>query len=310
MESSPKIYPFHLKTDMSPSLPPKVSPTASLQRKLRAEVKRVKRKLDREQSGVSTYFDHFIVGESRRLDRMLNESARSLPDAGHLVGLLTNQSRTRKRRVVGWDVRVRESAQWQRLPWELTPAQMASTQGVDHCLTWRGHPLFKAAFDFALYPMLIWELKPATIIELGTGPGAGAAWLADITRTFGLSTEIVTVDINAPALRVPGVTYVQGDCRQLEDVGLRAGWDPLAHPLLVIEDMHVNTAEVLRYFWRRLRGGDYLVVEDSTAKRDDLAAFAADVGDELGVDTFYTDFFGRNMTSCLDSIFVKRGARG
>ena len=36
----------------------------------------------------------------------------------------------------------------------------------------------------------------------------------------------------------------------------------LAHPWLVIEDAHVNTAQVVRRLFRYMTAGDYLIVED------------------------------------------------
>ena len=45
------------------------------------------------------------------------------------------------------------------------------SQGTAACLTWKGAPLFKSVFDFAILPMLLWELKPATVFEIGLRHG-------------------------------------------------------------------------------------------------------------------------------------------
>ena len=46
-----------------------------------------------------------------------------------------------------------------------------------------------------LYPMLIHELQPKTIIELGAFNGGSAVWLADHLELFGIEGRIYSVDI-------------------------------------------------------------------------------------------------------------------
>jgi len=81
--------------------------------------------------------------------------------------------------------------------------------------------------------------------------------------------------------------------------------DAAPHPWLVIEDAHHNVAAVLAQFHAFLRKGDYLYVEDSEIKRDDIRQFLAERGGCYLVDTGFTDFFGRNATCALDSIFLR-----
>ena len=45
--------------------------------------------------------------------------------------------------------------------------------------TWKGVLLEKDPMQIAAYPMLIYELQPKTIIELGALKGGSAIWLAD-----------------------------------------------------------------------------------------------------------------------------------
>jgi hypothetical protein len=69
---------------------------------------------------------------------------------------------------------------------------MAASQGLTECLQWKGMPLFKSVYDFSLYPMLLWTLRPKTIVELGSGSGASALWLADTAAAFGLDKRTYT----------------------------------------------------------------------------------------------------------------------
>jgi cephalosporin hydroxylase len=59
-----------------------------------------------------------------------------------------------------------------------------------------------------------------------------------------------------------------------------------------------------------LEPGDYLVVEDSDAKRDELRRFLAAHPEDHRVDTRYTDYFGRNATCANDSFLVRSGPDG
>jgi cephalosporin hydroxylase len=210
-------------------------------------------------------------------------------------------------RLVSFPERVEARANYDaRFGTEFGADVLLACQGAPNLMRWRGLPLFKTAFDFAIYPQLLQELRPRTIFEIGSGSGASALWLADLTQTFDLDAMVHSVDIRPAAAEHPRVRFYRGDCR--EPVGLFST-DVVAqapHPWLVIEDAHQNVAGVLAFFHDRLQGGDYLVVEDSDVKREVLAAFDAAYPGQYKVDTRYTDFFGRNATCANDSIFVRQ----
>jgi cephalosporin hydroxylase len=188
---------------------------------------------------------------------------------------------------------------------EIGPLETLMSQGAKDCLAWKGKPLFKTVFDFALLPMLLWDLKPATIFEIGSGTGASAEWLADTAREQGLSVQVYSADITPPALSYPKVQFFAGDCNDPATLFPAALLAAAAKPWLIIEDAHVNVHSVLAHFDRLLAPGDYFVVEDSAAKVQDLETFMDVRGDRYAVDTRYTDFFGRNATSAPNSIFRK-----
>ena len=50
--------------------------------------------------------------------------------------------------------------------------------------------LFKTVYDFSVYTMLLWNLKPKTIVELGSGMGASAVWMADLLKMFEIEGHI------------------------------------------------------------------------------------------------------------------------
>jgi cephalosporin hydroxylase len=208
-------------------------------------------------------------------------------------------------RFVPWEVRRAvpldglDARRWSEIP----AAVLRMSQGISGVLQWRGRDLFKNVFDFALLPMLIAELRPATILEIGSGNGASAVWLSDMAAIGELACRIVSVDVAPAALDHPGVQFLEADARDL-GAGLPPGWAAQG-PRLVLEDAHVGVAEVLDYVDSHLTPGDYLVIEDSVGKAAAIEAFLAARAGRYAVDTRYTDFFGRNATSCVDSILKR-----
>jgi cephalosporin hydroxylase len=78
--------------------------------------------------------------------------------------------------------------------------------------------------------------------------------------------------------------------------------DDLPRPWLVIEDAHAHVRTVLDFFDARLTAGDYLLVEDSLAKRATLREFLRSSPHHYQLDSRYLDLFGENTSSAIDSI--------
>lgn len=276
-----------------------------------AAVAALKRALDEKvrgpQGGVRTFFDNYLL----RTMAMLNELGPPEAWDGALARLPGPRgerlrgamARRQAGRFVAYGTRLPALPQANPWPSEIDPPTLAMSQGADACLTWRGLPHFKTAFDTNLYAMLLWELKPRSVIEVGTGTGANALWLADHLRLFGIDGHVHSLDLTPPELQDERVTFLRGDCRRIAEALPASSLERLPHPWLAIEDAHVNVAGVLTHLHAHLRAGDYLIVEDSMDKRGDIAAFLRPAPDAYRVDTRYTDFFGRNATCAIDSIF-------
>jgi len=186
---------------------------------------------------------------------------------------------------------------------ELGFRQYQYSQGAGPVFRWRGIPCFKTNCDFAIYTMLIDELKPGTIIELGAGAGGSSLCFADLCTALGLSTQVISIDTAAAEFSDPRITFVCVDC--CEWLAATAKSKPgFAHPYLMIEDFHGDLYRCFSDIDLILQFEDYLVVEDSFLKQDLLAKLVADR--PYLVDSKYTDFFGTNCTSAINSIFVKR----
>ncbi|SFX75982.1 Cephalosporin hydroxylase [Thermoactinomyces sp. DSM 45891] len=180
------------------------------------------------------------------------------------------------------------------------------SQGVLQCMTWRGEPLFKSVHDFAIYQMLIYERKPATIIEIGT-TNTSLNWYKDMTSMFGLGTRIVGIDKRKPSHLSDDIYFIYGDINRIDGLLPPEVIATFPKPWLVIEDAHAHTLKVVDYIAEMLTSGDYLVVEDSINKADIIRTWLQGVeSNHFAIDSYYTDFFGVNATSATNSIIVRR----
>jgi cephalosporin hydroxylase len=185
---------------------------------------------------------------------------------------------------------------------ELGLRQMLYSQGAGPVYHWRGTPCFKASYDIAIYSMLLNELRPGTIIELGAGAGGSAVMFADMCAAMGQQTDVLSIDKAAAVVSDPRVTFIQADCSDwLAATAKSKG--VLRRPCLMIEDFHGDLAGFFGLIDAILEPGDYLVVEDSLPKQSRIAEVIKDR--PYLIDTKYTDFFGINCTSAINSIFVK-----
>lgn len=200
------------------------------------------------------------------------------------------------------------------LPWSMhfwrtvQDSKWNRPQGEQPPINWKGVLNMKDPFSLASYPLLIQELRPATIIELGAYSGGSAFWLADMFEIHGIDGRIYSFDINMEriAAKHPRVEFKWADSKNLQSFD--AEWlASLPHPWLVIEDAHQNLYNVLSFFGAMMRPGDYLVVEDTLyyPKYRTLKRFILDHHDQYLVDTRYVDLFGYNVTWHPNSYFKK-----
>lgn len=198
--------------------------------------------------------------------------------------------------------------------------------------TWKGIILNKGVTEIGLYPMLLHELQPKTIIEIGAFNGGSAVWLADNLELFGVQGHIYSMDIDLSLLDEkaktdPRICFLQGDCNQIESVFSPQMLAELAHPWLVIEDVHVNLVAVVDYFHKNgLSGGDYMIVEDTNqfmweawrenwddeeelqkgaSKMDELRGWLLNHEEEYLVDTYYQDIYGYNGSKNWNSMLKR-----
>ena len=81
---------------------------------------------------------------------------------------------------------------------------------------WCGVSMLKSCFEQVMYEQLLFELKPATVLELGTFHGASAVWMGNICKAMKLNdTTIYSIDVDVtqrnPSAVAENVTFLQGD---------------------------------------------------------------------------------------------------
>ncbi len=203
----------------------------------------------------------------------------------------------------------------------LARENLHSIQQSLHNYQYRGVPMLKNPFDAALYPMLLWKLKPKTIIEIGSKSGGSALWFGDLLDNYQSEARVLSIDIvKVENVEHARVTFMEGDGRRLEKVLTPDLLKKLKRPWLVIEDAdhsYETSKAVLKFFDPLLQAGEYIVVEDGIISdlSDDpecnsgphraLKEFLGKRGSEYEIDGDYCDFFGYNVTWCTNGFLKK-----
>lgn len=179
---------------------------------------------------------------------------------------------------------------------------------------YKGLRLAKNPFDLALYLRLLEQLRPATIIEIGTSEGGSAVWLRDQCRVLGLAeTQVISIDLQPPDLTAEGIRFLAGNSLDPEGSFPTALIETAPHPWLITEDSahtYASVAAVLAYFDQYLRPGDALVIEDGSVadlpgqiyrRYEDgpnqaVAEFLTRTGPRYVINREQCDFYGPNVT--------------
>lgn len=176
---------------------------------------------------------------------------------------------------------------------------------------YRGIPCLRSPIDMAIQSRAIWELRPRTIIEIGSHRGASAMWMADIIGNYGFDTDIYSIDVNLPELDEHRVTFAKGDVMDLGDVFARLDLFNAPRPWFVLEDSAHTYAcclAALEFLAEHMQKGDLLCMEDGAldelgvsanyhgGPNRAIAEFTAAQPDAFEFDTRLCDMFGVNAT--------------
>ncbi|WP_292029655.1 CmcI family methyltransferase [Brevundimonas sp. UBA2416] len=246
-----------------------------------------------ERGGIPTYLDNHMLGVLSRGTSNRGEADMLKLYCARLIGS--------EPRFLSWEER---QSQLQAFGFytEVDYRGMLYSQGTSAPYEWRGQACFKTVYEIALYPLMLAEVRPQNIVELGAGAGGSAAWFRDMCMALNVDATVHAIDLNTDDRTQPGIITYRGDCIEwLQE--RRRDRKLVGVPLLVIEDFHGDLEETLGALDDLLRPGDYLVIEDAIPKQ---AAMARALRHRpYVIDSRYTDFFGVNSTSAVNGILKR-----
>ena len=177
-----------------------------------------------------------------------------------------------------------------------------------HKVQYRGVQAQRSPFDYVIYQMIISEVQPDLIIEIGTNFGGGALYMADILNNLG-NGKVHSIDItdkcsaivkNHPRVELFHEGFEKYDLALTKHYG----------KILVIEDAshtYEGTLAAINKFCHLVAKDSYLIVEDGIV--DKLGVSKEFNGGpckaireflpnhpEFVVDRKWCDFFGKNAT--------------
>jgi cephalosporin hydroxylase len=186
-----------------------------------------------------------------------------------------------------------------------------------HKVSYRGVKAVRCPFDYVMYQMIISEVKPDLIIEIGTRKGGGAYYMADLLDSIGKGM-IHAIDIEddvEPIVKKHERIHFFTDGWSGYDLELTKGFDTI----LVIEDashMYEDTIGVLNKFHSLVSKDSYLIVEDGIINKlglekkyngGPLRAIREFLPNhpEYIVDRKWCDMFGENATFNVNGYLKK-----
>jgi len=185
------------------------------------------------------------------------------------------------------------------LDWPLSRVLPLLQHRIMEGSSYHGIPTMKIPLDFWIYQEILWETRPAFIIELGNLHGGSTLALAHACDALGKG-KIIGIDAYHahvyPAVRAHRrITLLTGDaCGMYPTVAsIVDGSDEV----MVIEDSsheYQNTLDVLRTYSPLIGSNQYFIVEDSNCRH------GLDVGPKPGPYEAIETFVGMNPEFVVD----------
>ena len=186
-----------------------------------------------------------------------------------------------------------------------------------HTMTYKGVGCHKCPFDYVMYQMILWEVKPDLIIEIGTLSGGGALYLADLLNMIGKG-EIHTIDIeNQSDTKIKKHPRIKTFYNGWESYDLKLS--KKFKKIIVIDDgahTYEQVRDALVKFSPLIKKGSYYIVEDGvltelntpikyhggpTRAIDEFVS----TNKKFAIDRKWTDMFGHNATFNVNG-YLKR----
>jgi len=186
-----------------------------------------------------------------------------------------------------------------------------------HQVKYRGVKAQRSPFDYVIYQMIISEVQPDLIIEIGTNFGGGALYMADIMNNLGKGA-VHSIDVTDNCTDIvknhPRISLFHKGFEDY-DLSLAKNYEKI----IVIEDashMYEDSINAINKFCHLVSVGSYLIVEDGIV--DKLGVSKQFHGGpckaireflpkhpEFVVDRSWCDFFGKNATNNVNGFLKK-----
>jgi cephalosporin hydroxylase len=195
-----------------------------------------------------------------------------------------------------------------------------TVQSIDeghHKITYKGIKAIKCPFDYVIYQMIISEVKPDLVIEIGTNIGGGALYIADLLDSNGkgvLHTIDILDQVEPKVKEHKRISfYTQG--WENYDLELTKGFEKI----LIIEDashLYKDTLGILNKFHSIVSKDSYFIIEDgiinelglekvySGGPLKAIREFLPNHSDYI-VDRKWCDMFGKNATFNVNGYLKK-----
>lgn len=148
-----------------------------------------------------------------------------------------------------------------------TGPMLESYQAGVMAYTYKGVRCLKSPIDMAIYMRLIWDLKPRTLIEIGSHSGGSALLFADLLGNLGCpETPVISIDLAIPkGVGDSRIRFLEGNVLELAQLFEAEGLSAMPHPWFVTEDSahsYEGCMAALGFFAGRMQAGDILAIED------------------------------------------------
>lgn len=162
----------------------------------------------------------------------------------------------------------------------MTQLNLTSIQHGLRRMHYKGVNCMKFPFDYVQYQMIMWEVKPDLVIEIGTLHGGSALYFADLQALNGVDGEVHTIDIatteEEKTIRRPNAEVGQQVIDHPKIKMFTDGWEGYDlkniegfKRILVIDDgshIYKDVLGALEKFGPIVTPGSYYIVEDSNAE--------------------------------------------
>ena len=195
-----------------------------------------------------------------------------------------------------------------------------SVKSIDeghHKVSYRGIKAIRCPFDYVIYQMIINEVKPDLVIEIGTRFGGGALYIADLLDNIGngvLHAVDIVDNVNPEVKKHERIKFFFNGWKDY-DLSLTEGYEKI----LVIEDashMYEDSIGALNKFHKVVTKDSYFIVEDGIVNKlgmekrfegGPLKAIREFLPDNPNyiVDRKWCDMFGKNATFNVNGYLKK-----